>query len=66
MKTHLVQVQARSTSQVSAIGGDPAFTPFVAASPDEIRYAERLRERLKERYPDRPAQRVPYWSVGAD
>ncbi len=50
----------------SASAADPAFTPFVAASVDEIRYAERLRDRLKERYPNRPAAPVSYWSVGAD
>ena len=45
---------------------DPAFTPFVTASIDEIRYAQRLRERLEERYPNRPARASVYWSVGAD
>jgi hypothetical protein len=47
-------------------GNDPAFTPFVTASIDEIRYAQRLRERLKERYPNRPSRPTAYWSVGAD
>jgi hypothetical protein len=52
----------RSASPVS----DPAFTPFVSASVDEIRYAQRLRDRLRERYPNRPSLPVSYWSVGAD
>lgn len=45
---------------------DPAFTPFVTASIDEIRYAQCLRERLKERYPNRPVRTTALWSVGAD
>lgn len=45
---------------------DPAFTPFVTASVEEIRYAQRLREWLKERYPNRPSPPISYWSVGAD
>jgi hypothetical protein len=52
----------RSGSAIS----DPTFTPFVTASVDEVRYAQRLRERLKERYPNRPSAPVSYWSVGAD
>jgi hypothetical protein len=48
------------------VSGDPAFTPFVAASVDELRYAEHLRERLRERFPNRPSPRVPHWAVGAD
>jgi len=50
----------------NAPAADPALTPFVTASPDEIRYAQRLRERLKERYPNRPSPSVSFWSVGAD
>jgi hypothetical protein len=46
--------------------GDPALTPCVTASIEEIRQAQRLRERLRARYPDRPSPRAPYWSVGAD
>jgi hypothetical protein len=45
---------------------DPAFTPFVTASVEEIRYAQRLREWLKQRYPNRPSPPISYWSVGAD
>jgi hypothetical protein len=45
---------------------DPAFTPFAAASIEDIRRAQRLRERLRQRYPNRPSPRVAYWSVGAD
>lgn len=51
--------------RVSAIS-DPAFTPFVTASVDDIRCAQQLRDRLKRRYPDRPSLPVSYWSVGAD
>jgi hypothetical protein len=50
----------------SASASDPALTPFVAASMDEIRYAQSLRDRLRERYPNRPSPPVSYWSVGAD
>jgi hypothetical protein len=50
----------RNASAVS----DPAFTPFVSASVDEIRYAQWLRDRLRERYPNRPSLLVSYWSVG--
>jgi len=46
--------------------GDPALVPFVTASIAEIRRAQRLRERLKERFPNRPSRPVSYWSVGAD
>jgi hypothetical protein len=45
---------------------DPAFTPCVTASIEEIRQAQRLRERLRARYPDRPATHAAYWSVGVD
>ena len=44
-------------------------SPFerpVFASPAEILYAEHLRLRLRERYPDEAAKRVPPWCVGAD
>ncbi len=36
---------------------DPAFTPFVTASSEEIRYAEQLRRRIEERYLNRPSKR---------
>ena len=49
-----------------APGTDPAFTPFVTASIEEVRYAETLRERLRERFPDLPSRRAAYWAVGAD
>jgi hypothetical protein len=45
---------------------DPAFTPFVAASIEEIRYAQQLRRRIEEQYLSRPAPPVSFWSVGAD
>ena len=67
MKTRLFNSSERTHSvHRGAPVVDPAFTPFVTASVDEIRYAESLRERLKERYPDRPSLPVSYWSVGAD
>src|SRR6266498_3509515 len=51
--------------QVSApIVVDPAFTPFVTASIEEIRHAQRLRERIEERYLNRPNPPVSFWSVG--
>jgi len=59
-----------TSSEQGAHGGspraDPAFTPFVTASSEEVRYAETLRERLRERFPDLPARRAAYWAVGAD
>jgi hypothetical protein len=45
---------------------DPAFVPFVTASLEEIRHAERLREKIKERYLKRPAPEVSFRSVEAD
>jgi hypothetical protein len=45
---------------------DPAFTPFVTASLEEIRHAQRLREGIEERYLNRPTPPVSFWSVGAD
>ena len=66
MKTQLLMWTERSMHRGAMASADPAFTPFVAASVDEIHYAQRLREQLKERYPNRPAARVPCWSVGAD
>jgi hypothetical protein len=45
---------------------DPTLTPFVAASLEEIRHAQRLREGIEERYLNRPAPEVSFWSVGAD
>jgi len=45
---------------------DPAFTPFVTASVEEILHAQRLRERIEERYLNRPTPPVTFWSVGAD
>jgi len=66
MKTGLLNANDRIHALHRKASADPAFTPFVAASVDEIRYAQRLRERLKERYPNRPSPPVTYWSVGAD
>jgi hypothetical protein len=34
---------------------DPALTPVVTASMEEIRYAQELRRRIEERYLGRPA-----------
>ena len=45
---------------------DPAFTPFVTASIEEIRHAQRLRKRIEERYLNWPTPPVTFWSVGAD
>jgi hypothetical protein len=45
---------------------DPAFTPFITSSLEEIRHAQRLREVIEERYLSRPAPEVSFWSVGAD
>jgi hypothetical protein len=45
---------------------DPAFTPFVTASSEDIRYAQQLRRRIEERYLNRPAAPVCPWTVGAD
>jgi hypothetical protein len=45
---------------------DPAFTPFVTASADEIRYAQQLRTQIEQRYLNRPTPPVSFWSVGAD
>ena len=70
MKTERNNVNERSTR--SSAVSDPAFTPFVTASSDEIRYAQRLRERLEERYLNRSSRSAgsseltAYWSVGAD
>jgi hypothetical protein len=59
-----------TSSEQGAHGGapraDPAFTPFVTASIEEVRYAERLRKRLRERFPDLPSRHTAYWAVGAD
>ena len=45
---------------------DSAFTPFVTASADEIRYAQQLRRLIEQRYLNRPPPQVSVWSVGAD
>ena len=66
MDTHLFTWSERSMHRSAMASADSALTPFVAASLEEIRYAQRLREQLKERYPNRPTPRAPYWSVGAD
>ena len=66
MKTGLFQTSDKVHASHASAGSDPAFTPFVTASVDEIRYAQRLRDGLKERYPNRPSLAVSYWSVGAD
>ena len=45
---------------------DPAFTPFVTASSEDIRYAQQLRRRIEEKYLNRPNTPVCPWTVGAD
>jgi hypothetical protein len=45
---------------------DSAFTPFVTASADEIRYAQQLRTQIEQQYLNRPTPPVSFWSVGAD
>ena len=42
---------------------DSAFTPFVTASLEEIRHAQRLRERIENRYLNRPTPAVSFWSI---
>jgi len=66
MKTQRVSVSERYQHRSPALSNDPAFTPFVTATVDEIRHAQRLREQLEERYLSRPSPHVAYWSVGAD
>jgi hypothetical protein len=68
MKTSLFNTGERvhAVQRHASAAPDPAFTPFVTASVDEIRHAQRLRDRLRERYPNRPSTPVSYWSVGAD
>jgi hypothetical protein len=45
--------------------GDSVLDTFVTASPDEIRYAQQLRERIEQRYLKQPSPPAPAWSVGA-
>jgi hypothetical protein len=45
---------------------DPATPGFVAATVEEIRYAQELRRLIQERYLNRPAQHDKYWCIGAD
>jgi len=45
---------------------DPALTPFVTASIEEIHYAQELLRRIEERYLGRPATPPPFRSGGAD
>jgi hypothetical protein len=45
---------------------DWAFERPALASLDETLHAERLRLRLRERFPDTEARCVPPWCVGAD
>jgi hypothetical protein len=68
MKTGAFHTSARihALHRNASVATDPAFTPFVTASVNEIRYAQLLRNRLRARYPNRPSQPVSYWSVGAD
>jgi len=67
MKTSLFNAgQTRALERGASADSDPALTPFVTASVEDIRHAERLRDRLRERYPNRPTLPVSYWSVGAD
>jgi hypothetical protein len=55
-----------SLQAVAPAAADPAFIPFVAASSEEVLYAQRLRERIEKLYLNQPAPRVTFWSVGAD
>ena len=45
---------------------DPDLPPFVAASIEEIRYAQHLRRQIVQRYLAQPAPPVSPWCVGAD
>ena len=45
---------------------DPAFTPFVTASSEDIDYAQELRRGIEERYLNQPTAPVCPWTVGAD
>ena len=44
MTTQIISAGEGSLHRIPAASNDPAFTPFVAATGDEIRQAERLRE----------------------
>ena len=50
----------------AAPSADPAFTPFITASSEEIRYAQHLRQRIEERYLHRKTAFAPLWTIGAD
>jgi hypothetical protein len=63
METH--KSSARKTARRLPVL-NPTLTPFITASLEEIRHAQRLREGIEERYLNRPAPEVSFWSVGAD
>ena len=52
--------------EASTPSPDPAFTPFVTASIEDIFYAQLLRRRIEDKYLSRPTPLVSFWSVGAD
>jgi hypothetical protein len=45
---------------------DSPLGPVVTASPEEIRHAEQLRQRLRELYQRRSASSQAAWCIGAD
>jgi hypothetical protein len=46
---------------------DPALTPFVTATIEQIRYAQELRRRIERRYLENPPDTADdYWCVAAD
>jgi hypothetical protein len=65
----ILRSQSRELSSLCAAcspSPDPALTPFVTASIDEIRYAQQLRRRIEERYLSLPTPPPSLWAVGAD
>lgn len=46
--------------------GEPGVAGTVVASTDDIRYAQELRRRLRERYLNRAPRSIPFWCLGAD
>ena len=53
-------------SEAKTFASDPAFIAPVIASPQEILYAQELRERLKKRYLNQRSQPLSLWCVGVD
>jgi len=58
--------RATAWQPTESISEDWAFEPPALASPGEVLHAERLRLRLRERFPDTRARCVPPWCVGVD